>query len=134
MAMSAEQREQSLLLEVATSWMKLAVELENDAELSDAVKDVRTFTRRRQVSPPQLTVSSTAVTAASAAYYAATPPRRDRERRGLPVLAATLQAPHGGQGCGSRFRSFRRGRARIGERPRHDGDVADRQRDHCRDV
>jgi hypothetical protein len=41
---ATEQREQTLLLEVATSWMKLAVELENDPELSDAVKEVRTFT------------------------------------------------------------------------------------------
>ena len=54
MAIGAEQREQSLLLEVVTSWMKLAVELENDPELSDAVKDVRTFTRRRQLGRPRI--------------------------------------------------------------------------------
>jgi hypothetical protein len=55
--------------------MKLAVELENDPELSDAVKDVRTFTRRRPVSL-QLTVSSTTgpITAASAAVTPTTTP------------------------------------------------------------
>jgi hypothetical protein len=50
MAIHGEQQEQSLLFEVATSWMKLAVELENDPELSDAVKNVRTFTRKQQLS------------------------------------------------------------------------------------
>jgi hypothetical protein len=39
------QREQSTLFELATSWMKQAEELESDPELSDAVKDVRTFAR-----------------------------------------------------------------------------------------
>jgi hypothetical protein len=42
---ATNQRKQSVLFELATSWMKQAGELESDAELSDAVKDVRTFAR-----------------------------------------------------------------------------------------
>jgi hypothetical protein len=39
-------REQSGLFELARLWMRLAWELESDADLRDAVRDVRTFTRR----------------------------------------------------------------------------------------
>jgi hypothetical protein len=41
----ADLHEQSMLLELARSWIKLAGELESDPDLSDAVKDVRTFAR-----------------------------------------------------------------------------------------
>jgi hypothetical protein len=46
---AAERREQAVLFELARSWMTLAWELESDPELRDAVKDVSTFTRRRQL-------------------------------------------------------------------------------------
>jgi hypothetical protein len=39
--------EQSMLFELARSWMKQVGELESDPDLRDAVKDVRTFARRR---------------------------------------------------------------------------------------
>jgi hypothetical protein len=46
---ATERREQAVLFEFARSWMELAWELESDPELRDAVNDVRTFTRRRQL-------------------------------------------------------------------------------------
>jgi hypothetical protein len=48
---ASNQREQSVLFELATSWMKQAGELESDSELSDAVKGVRTFARHQAVGP-----------------------------------------------------------------------------------
>jgi hypothetical protein len=39
----ADLREQSMLFELARSWMKQVGELESDPDLSDAAKDVRTF-------------------------------------------------------------------------------------------
>jgi hypothetical protein len=42
---ATNEREQSTLFELAKSWMKLAGESESDRDLSDAVKDVRTFAR-----------------------------------------------------------------------------------------
>ena len=45
---ATERQEQAVLLELARSWMEVAWELESDPDLRDALKDVRTFTRRRQ--------------------------------------------------------------------------------------
>jgi hypothetical protein len=42
---ATNQQEQSTLFELARSWMKQAGQLESDPDLSDAVKDVRTFAR-----------------------------------------------------------------------------------------
>lgn len=42
---ATERREQSLLFELARSWMMLGWELEGDPDLRDAVKNVSTFTR-----------------------------------------------------------------------------------------